>query len=283
MPAPRLLPASPTSHVALVVMENKERGDVVGSPGAPYLTGLGRRYAAPNRSFAIRHPSLPNYLALVGGRTFGITDDCTGCHVTGFNLADQLERHGYSWKAYMQGMPHRCYRGAEAGSYAKKHDPFMYFKKIADDPVRCRRVVRYRRLRDDLRASRLPDFVWVTPDLCRDTHDCSVRTGDRFLANLVPALLREVGPHGFVIVTYDEGQSDSGCCGYAHGGHVATVVAGPDVRRGATGPGPYTHYSVLRTIEDAFGLPHLGRAGDTASLAPLFRRAPRPRSPRERR
>lgn len=255
-------------------MENKEARHVLGTRDAPYLTKLAKRYAAPRHLFAVRHPSLPNYLALLGGRTFGVTDDCTDCNVAGSSLVDQLEQRGYSWKAYMQGMPHDCHRGAESGVYAKKHNPFMYFNRIRNNSTRCHRIVRYRRLRDDLRAGRLPDFAWVTPDLCHDTHDCSVRTGDEFLANLVPALLRELGPHGFLVVTYDEGESDAGCCGTAKGGRIATVLAGPDIRRGATGPGVYTLYSVLRTIEDAFGLPPLARAAHAPSLAPLFTRPP---------
>ena len=274
LPSPRLLPASRTSHVVVIVMENKEASEVLGSDRAPYLTKLAKRNAAPRKFFAIQHPSLPNYLALIGGSTFGVTDDCTDCNVKGSSLADQLEQRGYSWKAYMQGMPRDCYPGGESGSYAKKHDPFMYFDRIRKDPRRCQRVVRYRRLRDDLRAGRLPDFAWISPDLCHDTHDCSIKTGDGFLASLVPALLRELGPHGFLFVTYDEGESDAGCCGYAHGGRIATVIAGPDVRPGVRGPGVYTHYSTLRTIEDAFGLPHLGKAARASSLAPLFKQAP---------
>ena len=258
-------------------MENKEASEVLGSSEAPYLTNLARRYAAPRSFYAITHPSLPNYLALIGGRTFGITDDCTDCNVSGAGLAGQLEQGGLSWKAYMQGMPEDCFKGDGYGAYAKKHNPFMYFDRIRTVRRRCHRIVRYGRLRDDLRRGRLPDFVWISPDLCNDTHDCSVRTGDRYLANVVPDLLREIGPHGFVIVTYDEGESDRGCCSLATGGRIATVIAGPEVRRGATGPGVYTHYSTLRTVEDAFGLAHLANAADpaTASFASMFTRAPR--------
>ena len=275
LPPAHLLPASRTSHMAVIVMENKERSEVMGSSEAPYLRSLAKRYASPSRFYAIRHPSLPNYLALTGGSTFGITDDCTDCSVGGSGIVGQLESAGYSWKAYMQGMPHACYRGAEAGSYAKKHDPFMYYDRIRTTRRRCNRIVRFGNLSQALRKGRLPAFVSITPDLCHDTHDCSIRTGDGFLRHLVPALLREIGPHGFLVLTYDEGESDAGCCGVAHGGRIATVLAGPDVRRHATGPGSYTHYSTLRTIEDAFGLPHLGRAADAASLGPMFKTTPR--------
>jgi phosphatidylinositol-3-phosphatase len=268
-------PAAPTAtKVAVVVMENKEAGDVLGSPRAPYLTGLARRYAHAAHSFGVTHPSLPNYLALVSGSTHGITSNCTACHVGARNLADQLEARGVSWKAYLQGLPRPCFQGAYAGRYAKKHNPFIYFDSVARRPARCAKIVPYARLSGDLRGGRLPRFSLVTPDLCADTHDCPVSTGDRFLKNLVPRLLRAVGRHGFVVVTYDEGTTDEGCCGGSRGGRIATVVAGPDVRRGYAPSTPVDHYGVLRTVEQSLGLPLLGAARDPrhGGLGAMFRR-----------
>src|SRR5205814_244402 len=83
-----------------------------------------------------------------------------------------------------------------AGRYAKKHDPFLYYDDIARSPRRCRRVVGFGDLARDLRRGALPSFAFVSPDLCHDTHDCDVGTGDRFLSGLVPQLLRELGPGG---------------------------------------------------------------------------------------
>ena len=105
-------------------------------------------------------------------------------------------------------------------------------------------------------------------------HDCSVATGDRFLAGLVPRLLKGIGPHGYVVLTFDEGSSRAGCCaGIARGGRIATVVAGPDVVRGGMLGAAVNHYGVLRTVEDTFGLRHLGGAADprNGSLRELFR------------
>src|SRR4051812_2306189 len=248
LPAPRAaaLPASPSSHVTVIVMENKEASDVIGASASPYVTRLARRYATASRSYAIRHPSLPNYLALTSGSTHGITDDCTGCHVAARNIVDQLEAAGVSWRAYMEGLPTPCSNVARAGGYAKKHDPFMYYDDVARVPRRCRKVVPLGRLGNDLRRSTLPTFAFISPNLCDDTHDCDVAAGDRFLAGVVPRLLRESGPHGFVVLTWDEGSSDRGCCGGdAHGGRIATVVAGPDVRRHARSARPVDHYGVL--------------------------------------
>src|SRR5204862_7184776 len=104
--------------------------------------------------------------------------------------------------------------------------------------------------------------------LCNDMHDCSVAVGDRFLSVLAPRLLKALGPHGYLVLTFDEGSSS------VHGGgQIATVVAGPDVVRGRASTAPVDHYGVLRTIEDTFGLAHLGAAADprNGSLRGPFR------------
>jgi phosphatidylinositol-3-phosphatase len=263
----------------VVVMENKEEDRVLGVRAAPFLNRLARRGGTATASYGVTHPSLPNYIALASGSTQGITDDCTDCTANAPNLADQLERAHRTWRAYLGGLPAPCARPATAGRYAKKHDPFAYDDRIAADPSRCRLRVPLTRLATDVRAHRLPDFAFIAPDLCDDTHDCPVRTGDRFLARIIPGVLAALGPHGFLVVTYDEGDSDRGCCGGSNGGRIATVVAGPDVRPGATMTRPIDHYGVLATIEAAFGLPRLGAARGPrhGSLAPLFRggRVPR--------
>jgi len=276
------LPRSPSSHVVIIVMENKEAPAVIGNAAAPYTNALARRYGLATASYAITHPSLPNYLALTSGSTQGITSDCTGCHADARNIVDQLETAGISWSDYLEGVPGSCFAGAGAGGYARKHNPFIYYDDIAGSPRRCHELVGFSSLSRALRSGSLPTFVWVTPNLCDDTHDCSVGTGDRFLAATVPALLAELGPHGFLIVTWDEGSSDAGCCGgAAAGGRIATIVAGPDVRSGARERAAVDHYGVLRTIEDALGLPALGGAARVANgtLLPLFESPPHLRRP----
>jgi phosphatidylinositol-3-phosphatase len=271
-PIVRPAQAAKTSHVVVIVMENKEEQQVIGSADAPYLTRLARRYGLAVNSFAIRHPSLPNYIALISGSTQGITDDCTDCAANGPNIADQLEQATLTWGAYLEGLPAPCARPAYVGRYAKKHDPFAYDDAIAADPKRCAHRVPLTRLAGDVRHNRLADFAFIAPDLCNDTHDCPVTTGDRFLHRIVPGLLPALGPHGYLVITYDEGGTDNGCCGGSHGGRIATVVAGPDVRPGARMTRAVDHYGVLATIETTFGLAHLGGAQSAShgSLAPLF-------------
>jgi hypothetical protein len=276
--APRSNPQRPAdpgaatagSHVFVIVLENREYGEVIGNPAAPYLNRLARRRLVATHYYAVSHPSLPNYLAMIGGSTFGIRSDCTACHATGANLATQLSSAGIGWRAYMEAMPSRCFGGAYFANYAKKHNPFSYFPAITSNPSLCDRVVPGRELGRDLGRGSLAAFTWITPDLCNDGHDCSIGVSDRHLARLVPALLRHLGTDGFLLVTFDEGSTSAGCCGGAHGGRVATVIAGPDVRRRARLAKDYTHFSLLRTLEDHFGVAHLRKAADARPLREAF-------------
>jgi len=259
----------------VILMENKEAGDVLGSSSAPYLNRLAHTYTTATGYYGIAHPSLPNYLALIGGSTFGINSDCTGCHVSATNLVDQLSAAGVSWRAYMDGLPRPCSSAGSSAQYAKKHDPFMYFDDVRRSAARCANVVPGSQLTSDLRTG-LPSFVWITPGLCNDTHDCGVRTGDRYLSRLVPKVLPRLGPRGALFVLWDEGTSNRGCCRLAHGGHIPAVLAGPSARRKFTLRTPVDHYSMLRAIEDAFGASHLRGAGSssTPSLDAAFTRKP---------
>jgi hypothetical protein len=261
------------AHIAVILMENEEYGDIIGQRSTPYINSLARRNALATSMYAVSHPSLPNYLALTGGSTFGISRDCTGCTVAATSLVDQLEHARISWKAYMENYPGRCFTGPEAGEYAKKHDPFIYYEHVFRNPAWCAHIVPLSGLAADERGATLPAFIWITPNLCNDMHDCSPATGDKFLSTLVPRLLRALGPHGLLFVTWDEGTSGAGCCKLASGGHIATIVAGGDAKPGARMKTPADHYSVLQAIEDLLRLPRLRAAACacTPSLQPLLR------------
>jgi hypothetical protein len=277
--APSSVAVEKRSHVVLLTMENEEEPSIVGDPQAPYANALIRRYALATSSYAIAHPSLPNYIALTSGSTHGLSSDCTECQVSAPDIVDQLEAAHISWRAYMEGLPHPCFRGAEAaGGYAKKHDPFAYYDDVASSPSRCRRIVGFDALDSDLRAGTLPTYAWISPNLCDDGHDCGVSGGDRFLARAVPSLISALGPRGFLVITWDEGATDRGCCaGAAAGGRIATIVVGPQVRPGVRLSGAVDHYGVLATVERSLGLPLLGGAADAAngSLDAAFERPPR--------
>jgi phosphatidylinositol-3-phosphatase len=248
-------------HVVVVVLENKARDDVVGNHEAPGFNAFARRGALLTGYRGVTHPSLPNYLALVSGSTHGIRSDCTRCTVAGRSLADTLEAAGLTWKTYAEGLPRAGWTGAAKGRYAKKHVPFLYFRRVLASPARLRRVVPLARLSGDLAAGRLPDFALVVPDLCHDMHDCPVATGDAWLRRFLPRLLRLEDTAVFVV--FDE--SDSGDPG------VPALALGPLVRPGSRFRATTSHYGLLRTIEDGFGLPRLGRSARARPVTGIWR------------
>ena len=258
-------PPPRVTRMVLVVEENHEFGQVIGSRRAPFLNRLAAHGTLLTRYYAVTHPSLPNYVALLAGSPLGIHGDCRRCHRPGRNLVDQLEQAHISWKAYYQSLPAPCSAVVKAGEYAKKTDPFAYLDDVRASPARCHRVVPLDRLRPDLRRGRLPRFVVIVPDLRHDMHSGPVGEADVFLRRLDRELATSSAwrPGTVLVVTFDEGTTSRGLHGRG-GGHVATVVAGPGVpaRHDAT---PYTHYALLRSIEHRFGLPPLRNAADPAT------------------
>jgi hypothetical protein len=251
--------------VVLVIEENHEFGQIIGSRRAPFLNRLAAHGTLLTRYFAVTHPSLPNYVALVAGSPLGIHGDCHRCQRPVRNLVDQLQRANISWKAYYQGLPAPCSPVVRAGAYANKTNPFAHRDDVRASPTRCPRVVPLDRLRTDLRRGQLPRFAVVVPDLEHDMHSGSVGRADGFLRRLDRELAASPSwrPGTLLVVTFDEGISSRGVHGPG-GGHVATIVAGPGVRPGRD-PAPYSHYALLRSIERRFGLPPLRNAADPAT------------------
>jgi len=272
LPSPAAATAGhpPPSRLFVIVLENREDEEVVGNPEVPYLNGLFGRGAVTTNYYTQAHPSLPNYLALIAGDTFGVNDNYLDLEFDAPNLAMQLSRAGISWRAYMEGMPYPCFLGTGYGRYTKRHNPFAYFPSITRVPKRCANMVPATRLDRDLERGSLPEFGWLTPDLCHDGHDCSLGALDLYLYELVPRIRRQLGPHGLLVITWDEGRTNVGCCGSPGGGRVATALLGPDVQPGRQIAMLADHYSLLAAIEDRFGLPRLGLAGLAQPLAPAL-------------
>jgi phosphatidylinositol-3-phosphatase len=251
-------------HAIVIVFENKEANNVIGNADAPTFNAMAKRYAVATRYYGVTHPSLPNYLALVSGSTQGITSDCTSCVVSARNLADTLTAAGKTWKLYAEGLPRAGFTGPFSGRYAKKHVPFLYFRDVAGNRARLARIVPLTALRADLRTRRLPDFAFVVPNMCNSMHDCSVGTGDAWLRAQLPPLLAL--PNTAVFVVFDEGASNA-----RGGGHVAALVLGTAVRSGSRFTAVTGHYGLLRTIEQAWGLPLLGRSARATPITGIWR------------
>lgn len=278
VPAP---PAGPTSdpaiaapavprfrHIYVIVMENREYGTIVGNPSAPYINGLIARYGLATNYRAVAHPSQPNYIALFSGSTQGVKDN--GVHrLSRANLVDQLAAHGITWRVFAQNVPLGCFTGATAhggadgsGTYARKHEPAISFTSIARRPTRCARIRDFSHF-----SPSVADFELIVPNMCNSMHDCSTATGDAFLRGFIPKILKSPAMKGSVLfLTWDEGTSNLG-----GGGRIATVVIGPTVKRGYRSAIAHTHYSLLRTIEKAWGLGCLNRACSANDLREFFR------------
>jgi phosphatidylinositol-3-phosphatase len=257
-------PVPAFAHVVVIVFENKESTSVFGNRAAPTFNSYGRRYAKLTRYFGVTHPSLPNYLALVSGSTQGITTNCTDCVVDAESLADTVEASGRTWKTYAEGLPAPGFLGPFNGRYAKKHNPFAYFRGIAEDPARRARLVPLSQLGPDVRAGTLPSFSLVVPDLCHSMHDCSVGVGDAWLRSQIGKFVKL--PKTVVFVVFDEGKTS-----VRGGGHTAALALGRAVRPGSRFTKVTGHYGILRTIEQAWGLPLLGRSAHVAPITGIWR------------
>jgi phosphatidylinositol-3-phosphatase len=255
-------------HIVIVVFENEEFGYVVGNYHMPYFNKLAQAYTLLTQYYAVTHPSLPNYLAMIGGDTFGITFDCTICAVNNQSLPDLIEASGRTWKTYQEDMPSPCFTGSGAGKYVIKHDPFIYFMPIRLNAKRCdQSIVPLTQLSTDITADALPNFIFVTPNSCNDAHDCSIDTADAWLHNFMNQLMPPLDQSGqpyLIVLTWDEGQGDHSCCGLpaSAGGRIATILVSPQAKNGFQDDTPYSDYSLLKTIESAWELPYLGHSAD---------------------
>jgi phosphatidylinositol-3-phosphatase len=321
------------NHIFVIIEENKS-SKMIGSADAPFLSSLARTYGFASNSYAVTHPSEPNYVAIVGGNTFGILDDdayyCTHgdkrpyCNsswlpfyanhtIDGPNIGTQLHAAGLSWKEYLESLPAPGSLAVVAPDpkdpsgplvYAAKHSGFINFADVQSSPQRPVELIGFEQLNLDLAANRLPNLAVIIPNLCNDMHgvdenappDCQddnvsglIQRGDTHAKTLVEAIMAtktwKSGDRDAIVITFDEDDHHGreGCCGVnpidpanAGGGRIPTIVVTNHGPRAVVDPTPYSHYSLLRTIEDAFGITnYLGRANaqDVVPMVKLFKYA----------
>lgn len=240
-----------------------------------HQNALANNYSLATQYFAVAHPSLPNYLALIGGSTFGVTTDCSPaqCSQNSTNITDLLAQHGYTWKEYAESMQVNCSQQySRDGLYAPKHDPFVYFKDITGNDGTggtssyCdAHVVPFAQFSTDLQSNDLPNYAFVTPNVCDDAHDCTLRFADNWLSIHVPQIINSASFSSTVIfIVYDEGGTNLGFSNF-DGGRVACIVVSPFVKPHYRSSVQYSHYSILTTVESIFGLGSLGRNDFTSN------------------
>ena len=272
MPPAAAVPAF--DHIFLFIMENHGFEQIIGSPDAPFINRLAATSGLAANYTSVGHPSLPNYLALTGGDTFGITTDCTDCFQSAPNLAvDRIAASGRTWRAYMESLPSPGFVG-DSYPYMQKHDPFIYFDDIRENPAQAANVVPYSQLAADLAsAETTPSFAWVTPNMLNDMHDGTIAQGDDWLAAEIGKLMASPAwllRRSLLVITWDENEGTGT-------NRVATIFAGDGVQPGFQSQAAYTHFSLLRTIEAAWGLePLTANDGQAAVMADFFAGAPLP-------
>ena len=280
---------SPTSsgatrpHILVIMEENRGYAQTLGSCSTdspdPYFCSLASQYASSTHWYGVEHPSQPNYIDIASGADQGCTSDTCSGLFSATDLGGQLTAAHIPWATYMESMPAPCFTGESSGEYAHKHNPFIVFADVAH-ASNCSTVeLPYPGavgLAAALDAANAPDFVWISPNLLDDMHDGSIQQGDVWLrTNLSPILSSPwFADHGTVIITMDENDVETGgsCCGDAAGGQLPMVVISENSRGkgsvGLTGD----HFGTLRSIEEVYGLPRLGAAGNAANgdLGGLF-------------
>jgi hypothetical protein len=304
-PAATAAPAPRLNHVFLIIEENNGFNDMIGNKAAPNLNYLAKKFGLETDYFGVSPCcSESNYVQLLSGRSWASvqSDDAYWKNkiVGKPNLISQLDHAGVSWKAYLQALPHPGYQGicypARCNGapdsdplYVSKHDGIQNFTTNWN-ALDWSRQVPIGQLGGDLKSGHVPKFSYVIPDECHDMHGdppyCLdsgntfdpqnqhlVSVGDAYLGQLVSEITHAgvwAKGNNAIIITFDEGDDSAGCCDAVPGaGHIATVVVTSHGPRAVKDSQPANHYSTLRSIEDAFGLPCLNFACDTKHVTPL--------------
>lgn len=241
-------------HVVLVMEENHSYNEIIGNSSAPYINSLASQGALFTNSLAIEHPSQPNYLDIFSGSNQGVTSDSCPHTFSANNLGNELRTAGFSYSSYSEDLPSDGSTVCTSGNYARKHNPSVNF---SDLPAGTN--LRFSDFPTSANYSSLPTVSLVDPNLQNDMHDGTVQQGDAWLQNNMDAYAQWAKTHNsLLIVTWDEDDS-------SQSNQIPTLFVGADLT-----PGSYSerinHFSVLRTIEDAYGL---GAVGGSASATPI--------------
>lgn len=246
----------PFTRAMIVVFENTNYQEALSQP---FFSQVAQSGATFTHFLAESHPSQPNYIAMIAGDTFGVTND-SPVNLEATNVGDLLEQSGKSWKVYAEDYPGNCFQGTTSGKYARKHVPFISFKSVQSDPQKCANIVNATQLDQDVRTQGLPDFSMYIPNLNNDGHDTNAAFANNWLSQTFGPRLNDPSfMNGLLLViTFDESENLFGP------NQIFTAFYGTGVKAGSVVSSQNSHYSVLRTIEDALGIGNLGRNDATA-------------------
>lgn len=257
--------STPTiQHVVVVVLENEDYSNVVGSQYMPYWNNLANQTSLATQFYADVHPSLGNYLIMTAGvdPTLGSRDpDNWSGTISSDNIASVLTAGGKTWKAYAQSLPSAGYTGGDQYPYVKHHNPFVYFESVLNDSTQTANIVNLSQFPADVSGG-LPSYSFIIPDDEHNGHDCPnggqlcalsdrLTAADNFLKDNIDPLLQNgsVMANTVVIITFDESATDA----TNGGGHIPVIVAGGPIKSGYQSTTTYQFQSLLR-----FSLSSLG-------------------------
>ena len=251
--------AVPTpAHVVVVIEENRSQNNIIGNKSAPYINQLAANGAMMAQSFAETHPSEPNYYALFAGNTLVNDNVCPVNAGNTLNLGSQLLAAGYTFVGYAESLPAPGSTECKAGKYARKHVPWVSFSNI---PASC--SLPFSSFPAPSNYASLPTVAFVTPNLDNDMHDGSIAQGDMWLyQNLSRYAEWAKANNSLLILTWDEDDNTSR-------NQIPTVIYGANVRPG-TYTEPISHYNVLSTLEQMYGLPKLGYATRAPAITDIW-------------
>ena len=259
----------PVGHVFIVVEENADYANVIGSAAMPYLNGLATRYGLATEYYANTHPSIGNYFMMTVGKIVTNNDAYSGT-VTDDNIVRHLLAAGKTWKAYAEDLPAVGYHAAgDSGKYASRHNPLSYLSDVVNDPAQVTNLVPFSQFTADLANNTLPNYSFIVPNLCNDAHDCPLATADAWLQTNIDPLITSTGfqQDGLLIILFDESRAD-----LRHGGgRIAWVVVSAKVKSGYRSAALYQHENTLRLTAEALGLTTFpNAAAGAANMAEFF-------------
>ena len=250
-------PTAPTvrgqfNHVFIVVEENTNYADVIGSAAMPYLNGLAQQYSLATQYYADTHPSIGNYLMMTCGQI--ITNDDTYSHtISADNVVRELNAARRSWKAYAEDLPSVGFVELNyENSYASRHNPVVYYTDVHDHPAQAAHVVPFTQFATDLATYNFPSYSFIVPNVCNDMHDCGADVADAWLKNNLDPLVKnaQFQRDGLLIIVYDESGNDD-----THGGgRIVWVAVSGKSKPGYQSTTLYQHESTLRLSLKALGV-----------------------------
>ena len=263
IPAQSILPMP--DHIVVLILENHNFNQIIGSSAAPYINSLTNDIATAlfTGSYGITHPSQPNYLALYSGSTQGITGDAIPASnpFTTVNLGSQLINSGKTFVTYSEDLPVAGFNGEISGYYARKHNPVTNWVGNGINQVSQGTNQPFTAFPADFNL--LPTVSFVVPNLQNDMHNgidpSRITTGDAWISNHLNNYIQWAKSHNSLfILTFDEDNNTAS-------NQISTILTGQMII-----PGTYSikinHYSILHTIEKMYGLPNIG---DSITYPPI--------------